>query len=132
MDRGVWWATVHGVTKSWTLLSDQVTLYDVLLQAVLRRCCKSSYAVNMLDNRQMDSRYCMINSSTFFWVWESGLECIRYPTTFLQKLSPSSGKRVYFGRVLTSSSPHHPILAQADSLARRTPVPLCSWHECPP
>ena len=21
MDRGVWWATVHGVTKSWTLLS---------------------------------------------------------------------------------------------------------------
>ena len=22
MDRGAWWATVHGVTKSWTLLSD--------------------------------------------------------------------------------------------------------------
>ena len=22
MDRGVWWATVHGVTKSWTWLSD--------------------------------------------------------------------------------------------------------------
>ena len=22
MDGGVWWATVHGVTKSWTLLSD--------------------------------------------------------------------------------------------------------------
>ena len=22
MDRGVWWAVVHGVTKSWTLLSD--------------------------------------------------------------------------------------------------------------
>ena len=22
MDRGVWWATVHGVTKSWTRLSD--------------------------------------------------------------------------------------------------------------
>ena len=22
MDRGVWWATVHGVTKSWTQLSD--------------------------------------------------------------------------------------------------------------
>ena len=22
MDRGAWWATVHGVSKSWTLLSD--------------------------------------------------------------------------------------------------------------
>ena len=22
MDRGAWWATVHGVTKSWTGLSD--------------------------------------------------------------------------------------------------------------
>ena len=22
MDRGVWWATVHGVTKSWTQLND--------------------------------------------------------------------------------------------------------------
>ena len=22
MDRGAWWATVHGVTKSWTLVSD--------------------------------------------------------------------------------------------------------------
>ena len=23
MDRGAWWATVHGVSKSWTWLSDQ-------------------------------------------------------------------------------------------------------------
>ena len=22
MDRGAWWATIHGVTKSWTQLSD--------------------------------------------------------------------------------------------------------------
>ena len=25
MDRGAWWATVHGVTKSWIQLSDQYT-----------------------------------------------------------------------------------------------------------
>ena len=25
MDRGTWWATVHGVTKSWSQLSDQHT-----------------------------------------------------------------------------------------------------------
>ena len=26
MDRGAWWATVHGVTKGWTQLSSQHTL----------------------------------------------------------------------------------------------------------
>ena len=26
MDRGAWWATVHGVTKSWTRLSDTLSL----------------------------------------------------------------------------------------------------------
>ena len=26
MDRGAWWATVHGVSKSWTRLNDQHTL----------------------------------------------------------------------------------------------------------
>ena len=25
MDRGAWWATVHGLTKSWALLSDEAT-----------------------------------------------------------------------------------------------------------
>ena len=25
MDKGAWWATVHGVTKSWTRLSNQQT-----------------------------------------------------------------------------------------------------------
>ena len=25
MDRGTWWAIVHGVTKSWTRLSDEKT-----------------------------------------------------------------------------------------------------------
>ena len=25
MDRGAWWATIHGVTKSWTRLSDLTT-----------------------------------------------------------------------------------------------------------
>ena len=27
MDRGAWWAAVHGVTKSWTRLSDFTSLY---------------------------------------------------------------------------------------------------------
>jgi len=28
MDRGAWWATVHGVTKSWTRLSNKATVRD--------------------------------------------------------------------------------------------------------
>ena len=27
MDRGAWWAAVHGVTKSWTLLSDFTLIF---------------------------------------------------------------------------------------------------------
>ena len=27
IDRGAWWATIHGVTKSWTRLSDQHTQF---------------------------------------------------------------------------------------------------------
>ena len=27
MDGGAWWATVHGVAKSWTLLSDFTSLH---------------------------------------------------------------------------------------------------------
>ena len=26
MDRGAWWATIHGVAKSWTQLTEQLTL----------------------------------------------------------------------------------------------------------
>ena len=28
MDRGAWWATVHGITKSWTRLSTQHTIFN--------------------------------------------------------------------------------------------------------
>ena len=28
MDRGAWWATAHGVTKSWTRLSDEYNNAD--------------------------------------------------------------------------------------------------------
>ena len=31
MDRGAWWATVHGVAKSWTSLSDLRTPQNVML-----------------------------------------------------------------------------------------------------
>ena len=31
MDRGAWWATVHGVTKSQTLLSDSTSCFRVYI-----------------------------------------------------------------------------------------------------
>ena len=39
MDRGGWWATVHGVTKSWTRLSDK------------------HIHIHMLRENQSDNRY---------------------------------------------------------------------------
>ena len=35
-DRGAWWTTVHGVTKSWTQLSTHIYIYYVLRLASLR------------------------------------------------------------------------------------------------
>ena len=31
MDRGVWWATVHGATKSWTRLSTHTYIYYLII-----------------------------------------------------------------------------------------------------
>ena len=35
MDGGAWWATVHGVTKSWTRLSDFTFTFNVILTVSL-------------------------------------------------------------------------------------------------
>ena len=32
MDRGAWWATVHGITKSWTRLNDLVYANGAILK----------------------------------------------------------------------------------------------------
>ena len=42
MDRGAWWATVHGVAKSWTRLSDFTSLHFTQVYSSLERlpgCC---------------------------------------------------------------------------------------------
>ena len=38
MDRGAWWATVHGVTKSWTRLCDQHSMLTVAPGTGLQGC----------------------------------------------------------------------------------------------
>ena len=38
MDREAWWATVHGVAKSWTQLSDFISLFKLCVHAQLLSC----------------------------------------------------------------------------------------------
>ena len=38
MDQEAWWATVHGVAKSWTRLSDFISLYKLCVHAQLLSC----------------------------------------------------------------------------------------------
>ena len=40
MDRGAWWATVHGVAKSWTRLSDFTSLYIQIHGKISLEECK--------------------------------------------------------------------------------------------
>jgi len=47
MDEGAWWATVHGVTKSWTRLSHFTSLHYRVLE------CKSRKSRNTWSNRQI-------------------------------------------------------------------------------
>ena len=38
MDRGGWRATVHGVTESWTLLSDYIITPTLVFSGLTRMC----------------------------------------------------------------------------------------------
>ena len=35
MDRGAWWATVHGVSKSWTQVSDEHFQFQIVIRLIL-------------------------------------------------------------------------------------------------
>ena len=37
MDRGAWWATVHGLTKSLILMSIQAHIFNILAQNKMRK-----------------------------------------------------------------------------------------------
>ena len=42
MDRGAWWATVHGVAKSWTWMSNLITTRCISDEVVSERVCGES------------------------------------------------------------------------------------------
>ena len=49
MDRGAWWATVHGVTKSQTQLSDQAQ--RVVIGGKIARKVSTMYQYALLDGK---------------------------------------------------------------------------------
>ena len=48
MDRGAWWAMVHGVTKSWTQLSNLTQQHISLAQAITKNHRLSGLNTNYL------------------------------------------------------------------------------------
>ena len=65
MDRGAWWATVHGVTKSRTRLSGWAHISSLLIRFGLSQpsCCWSSVHSNLLLTSLFSS-----SSPVFFWI----------------------------------------------------------------
>ena len=59
MDGGVWWATVHGVTKSWTRLSDFTNHYSLLCSLF-----------RMLQFRILKYEICFYSVHVFKWILE--------------------------------------------------------------
>ena len=45
MDRGAWWAAIHGVAKSWARLSDYYTHTDMILSILYDAAAAKSLAV---------------------------------------------------------------------------------------
>ena len=54
MDRGAWWATVHGVAKSWTRLSDfhVTSLYTVYECMYFKTAMKANFSVLTLTAKK--------------------------------------------------------------------------------
>ena len=60
MDRGVWWATVHGVTKSWTRLRDftfsvSLLFFDNIAEVV-------SFYLNGLKKKEALTNQTVVNT----------------------------------------------------------------------
>ena len=58
MDGGAWWAIVHGVAKSWTLLSDFTSLHFL---------CQSGCKLFNSFNPQKEESQTQLSDFTFTW-----------------------------------------------------------------
>ena len=94
MDREAWWATVHGVTKSWTQLSDlacmhQTYIYHLSISHNLKLHCSLRHfeetVVELLFKYQLQSGHC--NQFCISTVNETVILC-------LQRLRDSTNKQL--------------------------------------
>ena len=75
MDRGAWWATIHGVTKSWTQLSKWAHICTNPGFAPLHGVQSYTYILSFIPYSNLVS-YCRSdNISLFYWQgnWDSGM-----------------------------------------------------------
>ena len=67
MDRGAWWATVHGVAKSWSRLSDNTFFHFHFL--CLQRSCPSSHPLSFSHHYYSSACVCLAVSLYPITVW---------------------------------------------------------------
>ena len=66
MDRGAWWATVHGVAKRWTRLSDFTQVITVLTTTIITEMAKLSFTEHLLSTQVKFMEYGSILSPLKF------------------------------------------------------------------
>ena len=73
MDGGAWWASVHGVAKSWTRLSDFILTHTTFIKQFLgtKHCSNDCYLIEQI----MDSSHNNVRCSKL----KSSLEDLRIP-----------------------------------------------------
>ena len=83
MDRGTWWATVHGVSKSWAWLSNFTSLHFTNIRKNIFKELNFSDLFNWSSyrkvtatnewNYKVDTKKCF-HKRTAFWVWLISLQ----------------------------------------------------------
>ena len=84
--RGAWWATVHGVTKSWTQLS--TAQHDVWK-------CIRGFPLGLVEEASLNSIFCFTSPQELRWnlhwrvlqarfKWEEGMERIEFLSRYFR------------------------------------------------
>ena len=97
MDRGAWWATVHGIEKSWIWLSDKQFHLSRRIQQEykVRRFSKSGIGPQhvwyplAMSYVHLQLRTAGLEDANFCWVWDLIYKLLRYPVNGLM----DSGRR---------------------------------------
>ena len=75
MDRGVWWATVHGVTKSWTQLSDwactHARVHLPLPHLMVLLCFTLAYLCSSYEHFCWLKKNCTDESWALYFIWQA-------------------------------------------------------------